>query len=115
MCKTWGGSPRAGMSCPVGAAGILGKVPIRLTTKQRPPAHERTPSSTDDVGYAPLHPQLNAVACSGHVSRCVVMEPSMKYGTFDDQHGEYVIERPDTPRHWSNYIGSADFFGGGCE
>jgi len=41
------------------------------------------------------------------------MEPSMKYGTFDDQHGEYVIERPDTPRPWSNYIGSADFFGGG--
>ena len=35
----------------------------------------------------------------------------MKYGTFDDQHGEYVIERPDTPRPWSNYIGSADFGG----
>jgi len=35
----------------------------------------------------------------------------MKYGFFDDSQSEYVIERPDTPRPWSNYIGSADFGG----
>jgi cellobiose phosphorylase len=30
----------------------------------------------------------------------------MRYGRFDDAAREYVIERPDTPRPWSNYIGS---------
>ncbi|MGC9342108.1 MAG: GH36-type glycosyl hydrolase domain-containing protein [Bacteroidales bacterium] len=30
----------------------------------------------------------------------------MRYGYFDDQNREYVIERPDTPRSWSNYLGS---------
>ncbi|MBN2736771.1 MAG: N,N'-diacetylchitobiose phosphorylase [Spirochaetales bacterium] len=30
----------------------------------------------------------------------------MKYGYFDDKNKEYVIERPDTPRPWSNYLGS---------
>ncbi len=30
----------------------------------------------------------------------------MKYGFFDDANKEYVIERPDTPRSWSNYLGS---------
>lgn len=30
----------------------------------------------------------------------------MRYGFFDDPNYEYVIERPDTPRSWSNYIGS---------
>lgn len=30
----------------------------------------------------------------------------MRYGYFDDEHYEYVIERPDTPRSWSNYSGS---------
>lgn len=30
----------------------------------------------------------------------------MKYGHFDDAAREYVIDRPDTPRPWSNYIGS---------
>ncbi len=33
----------------------------------------------------------------------------MQYGYFDDEKREYVITRPDTPRPWSNYIGSADF------
>ncbi|HOK05141.1 MAG TPA: hypothetical protein PLN24_07810, partial [Victivallales bacterium] len=33
----------------------------------------------------------------------------MKYGYFDDNKKEYVIERPDTPRPWSNYIGSSEF------
>jgi cellobiose phosphorylase len=35
----------------------------------------------------------------------------MRYGYFDTAAGEYVIERPDTPLPWSNYIGSADFGG----
>ena len=35
----------------------------------------------------------------------------MRYGIFDDANREYVIQRPDTPRPWSNYIGSAQFGG----
>jgi cellobiose phosphorylase len=35
----------------------------------------------------------------------------MKYGRFDDQRREYVIERPDTPLPWINYLGSEQFFG----
>lgn len=30
----------------------------------------------------------------------------MQYGHFDDDAREYVITRPDTPRSWSNYLGS---------
>jgi len=30
----------------------------------------------------------------------------MRYGHFDDARKEYVIDRPDTPRSWSNYLGS---------
>jgi len=30
----------------------------------------------------------------------------MNYGHFDDAAKEYVITRPDTPRAWSNYLGS---------
>lgn len=33
----------------------------------------------------------------------------MKYGAFDDARKEYVIERPDTPRSWSNYLGNARY------
>lgn len=33
----------------------------------------------------------------------------MKYGFFDDTHKEYVIQRPDTPRSWSNYLGSTEY------
>jgi len=29
----------------------------------------------------------------------------MKYGYFDDARREYVIDRPDTPMPWSNYLG----------
>jgi len=39
------------------------------------------------------------------------MELTMQYGYFDDANREYVITRPDTPRPWSNYIGSVDFGG----
>lgn len=35
----------------------------------------------------------------------------MNYGHFDDTAREYIITRPDTPRPWSNYIGSAEFGG----
>lgn len=30
----------------------------------------------------------------------------MKYGYFDDSNREYVIDRPDTPAPWVNYLGS---------
>lgn len=33
----------------------------------------------------------------------------MRYGHFDDQAREYIIERPDTPRSWSNYLGSTEY------
>lgn len=33
----------------------------------------------------------------------------MQYGHFDDQNKEYVITRPDTPKSWSNYLGSTEY------
>jgi len=33
----------------------------------------------------------------------------MQYGRFDDANKEYVIERPDTPRSWTNYLGSTEY------
>ncbi|MFH1196209.1 MAG: N,N'-diacetylchitobiose phosphorylase [bacterium] len=33
----------------------------------------------------------------------------MQYGFFDDKNKEYVIERPDTPKSWSNYLGSTEY------
>jgi len=33
----------------------------------------------------------------------------MQFGYFDDKNKEYVIERPDTPRSWSNYLGSTEY------
>jgi cellobiose phosphorylase len=33
----------------------------------------------------------------------------MQYGYFDDTNKEYVITRPDTPRSWSNYLGSTEY------
>jgi cellobiose phosphorylase len=35
----------------------------------------------------------------------------MRYGHFDDEHREYVIDRPDTPLPWINYLGCEDYFG----
>lgn len=35
----------------------------------------------------------------------------MQYGYFENTTREYVITRPDTPKPWSNYIGSAEFGG----
>ncbi len=32
----------------------------------------------------------------------------MKYGYFDDENREYVIERPDIPVSWTNYLGIKD-------
>lgn len=31
------------------------------------------------------------------------------YGKFDDQRREYVITQPDTPKSWSNYLGSTEY------
>jgi N,N'-diacetylchitobiose phosphorylase len=33
----------------------------------------------------------------------------MQYGHFDDKNKEYVIDRPDTPTAWSNYLGSTEY------
>ena len=33
----------------------------------------------------------------------------MQYGYFDDNDKEYVITRPDTPRSWSNYLGTTEY------
>ncbi len=33
----------------------------------------------------------------------------MRYGYFDDEAKEYVIDRPDTPQSWSNYLGSTEY------
>jgi cellobiose phosphorylase len=33
----------------------------------------------------------------------------MQYGHFDDEAREYVITRPDTPRPWSNYLGTTQY------
>ncbi len=34
----------------------------------------------------------------------------MRYGHFNDIEREYVIERPDTPLPWINYLGSQEYF-----
>lgn len=34
----------------------------------------------------------------------------MKYGFFDDENREYVIQDPRTPYPWINYLGNEDFF-----
>jgi len=33
----------------------------------------------------------------------------VQYGRFDDANREYVIDRPDTPRSWSNYLGNTRY------
>lgn len=33
----------------------------------------------------------------------------MQFGHFDDKKKEYVIDRPDTPKSWSNYLGSTEY------
>ena len=35
----------------------------------------------------------------------------MRFGHFDDKYREYVIEKPDTPLPWINYLGSENYFG----
>jgi cellobiose phosphorylase len=33
----------------------------------------------------------------------------MQFGFFDDEAKEYVITKPDTPRSWSNYLGTTEY------
>lgn len=33
----------------------------------------------------------------------------MRFGHFDNKNKEYVIDRPDTPKSWSNYLGSTEY------
>jgi cellobiose phosphorylase len=35
----------------------------------------------------------------------------MKFGYFDNEKREYIIEKPDTPQPWINYLGQDGFFG----
>ncbi len=39
------------------------------------------------------------------------VEHSMKYGYFDNDKREYVIDRVDVPVSWTNYIGTKDMCG----
>jgi len=41
----------------------------------------------------------------------IVEELKMRYGYFDDSNREYVINQPNTPLPWINYLGSEDYFG----
>lgn len=41
----------------------------------------------------------------------MTQELNMRYGHFDDGNREYVIERPDTPMSWVNYLGTAEYCG----
>ncbi|MBN1403264.1 MAG: N,N'-diacetylchitobiose phosphorylase, partial [Opitutales bacterium] len=43
--------------------------------------------------------------------RVAMMTGLMRYGYFDDAAFEYVIDRPDTPRPWSNYMGDRTYGG----
>jgi N,N'-diacetylchitobiose phosphorylase len=36
-------------------------------------------------------------------------EADVRFGHFDDTAKEYVITRPDTPKSWSNYLGSTEY------
>lgn len=38
-------------------------------------------------------------------------EKNMKFGFFDDENREYVINTPKTPYPWINYLGNSEFFG----
>ena len=38
-------------------------------------------------------------------------ETNVRFGHFDDSAREYVIERPDTPLPWFNYLGTEAYFG----
>ena len=33
----------------------------------------------------------------------------MQFGFFDETKKEYVINRPDTPAPWANYLGSPEY------
>ena len=33
----------------------------------------------------------------------------MRFGYFDENAKEYVIDRPDTPAPWANYLGSPEY------
>lgn len=33
----------------------------------------------------------------------------MRFGHFDPDHHEYIIDRPDAPQSWTNYLGTRDF------
>jgi cellobiose phosphorylase len=39
------------------------------------------------------------------------VEETVRYGHFDDDRREYVIDRPDTPLPWINYLGTDGYFG----
>jgi cellobiose phosphorylase len=41
--------------------------------------------------------------------QCILPPAMTSYGHFDDEQREYVITRPDTPRSWSNYLGSTEY------
>src|SRR4030095_9326728 len=56
-------------------------------------------------------------ACATQMPRATFPPPfvgergrtSMKFGHFDDKAREYVVTRPDTPKPWSNYLGTTEY------
>jgi cellobiose phosphorylase len=55
-----------------------------------------------------IKPGLIALSRFGILETSFANTP-MNYGHFDDTAKEYVITRPDTPRPWSNYLGSTEY------
>ncbi|MEU4693485.1 glycosyl hydrolase family 65 protein [Actinoplanes sp. NPDC023714] len=45
------------------------------------------------------------------LSKSGLREDLLRYGHFDDDQREYVIDRPDTPLPWINYLGTDAYFG----
>ena len=43
-----------------------------------------------------------------HVANAGAQEAEMKYGHFSEDGREYMIERPDTPGPWINYLCNRD-------
>jgi len=56
-------------------------------------------SELDPINDVPLGPRPG------------IVDPPDRYGHFDEDTGEYVITRPDTPQPWYNYITNGSFTG----
>ena len=46
-----------------------------------------------------------------HLNTLILRKNAMKFGYFNDEAKEYIIDTPKTPLPWINYLGSESFFG----